>query len=430
MRLFPSMLTAAAVLLPASQAFALQPLEDFLASAHAKNPDSLTAEASVKQREAEAAQGRGRLLPSFTARGTYTRNQYEAVANFQGVSLTIIPQDQLDAFFILDVPLLDLAQWARYGGQKVAAQAAAANQAVTRRTLDERVIRAYNTFAVTAGLVETAKKSIDVAEKNRGSVEDRVAAAVATELDKERAIANVERAKQDLADAELSQNLAARALLSLTRLTPTAVTGYAEDDLHAEGPLAQWIGEASDKLPERRLADANRRLAEAQHDAAKMAFVPVLSAQAQERVTNATGFTGRVASYTLTANATFRFDFGLIPAMDAQRASAQAAVAGADAVRQNTEDAIAEAWYRVGAGIAKARAARAQAKAAEHAAQIAQERYAAGASTQLDVTQAQRDSFSANVARAQADLDLTVSRYVLRLASGKPLPSRSSGESR
>ncbi len=430
MRLFPSMLTAAAALLPASQAFALQPLEDFLASAHAKNPESLTAEASVKQREAEAAQGRGKLLPSFTARGTYTRNQYEAVANFQGVALTIIPQDQLDAFFILDVPLLDLPQWARYGGQKVAAQVAEANQAVTRRTLDERVIRAYNTFAVTAGLVETAKKSIDVAEKNRVSVEDRVSAAVATELDKERAIANVERAKQDLADAELSQNLAARALLSLTRLTPSAVTGFPEDDLHPEGPLAQWTGEASDKLPERRVADANRRLAEAQHDAAKLAFVPVLSAQAQERLTNATGFTGRVASYTLTATATFRFDFGLIPALDAQRASTQAAVASADSVRQSTEDAIADAWYRVGAGIAKARAARAQAKASEHAAQIAQERYAAGASTQLDVTQAQRDSFSANVSRAQADLDLTVSRYVLRLASGKPLPSRSSGESR
>jgi len=57
----------------------------------------------------------------------------------------------------------------------------------------------------------------------------------------------------------------------------------------------------------------------------------------------------------------------------------------------------------------------------KHGADIALDRYKAGSATQLDLLQAQRDAFTAEVSRIQADADLANSRAQLRLSVGKPL---------
>jgi outer membrane protein TolC len=108
---------------------------------------------------------------------------------------------------------------------------------------------------------------------------------------------------------------------------------------------------------------------------------------------------------------------------DIAHAASDVTRARAEGTRRSTEDAIVEAWQRVATNIVKARAARAQLVANEAALRIAQDRYAIGASTQLDVMQAQRDAFAADVARIQADLDLAQTRALLRLASGTRLGS-------
>jgi outer membrane protein TolC len=79
----------------------------------------------------------------------------------------------------------------------------------------------------------------------------------------------------------------------------------------------------------------------------------------------------------------------------------------------------------VRAGIAKSRAARAESQAAARAATLSVDRYSAGATTQLDVTQAQRDAFLASASQIQADSDLAYARAALRLAAGVPLSTKS-----
>jgi outer membrane protein TolC len=90
---------------------------------------------------------------------------------------------------------------------------------------------------------------------------------------------------------------------------------------------------------------------------------------------------------------------------------------------ERTQRAVLDATYgafrRVQTGIVKSRSARAQATAARRAAELAADRYTAGAATQLDVTLAQRDAFLADAARIQADADLALSRVQLRLAAGQ-----------
>jgi outer membrane protein TolC len=72
----------------------------------------------------------------------------------------------------------------------------------------------------------------------------------------------------------------------------------------------------------------------------------------------------------------------------------------------------------------KSRSARAQAASATLAAEVARVRYAAGASTHLELVQAERDLLDAEAARVQADANLAYSRVALRLAAGLDATTR------
>ncbi|MBP9112748.1 MAG: TolC family protein [Polyangiaceae bacterium] len=407
-------------LLLASPASALQPLDTFLAAAHTKNPDARSAEANEVQKAAEVGQARARLLPSFTARGVYTHNQFEISTTFPGAGEIIIsPKNQFDATLLLDVPLIDLGQWARYAGQKAQAELATASKVQGLRSLDERVVRSYALLVAAHTLGAVAARSLALAEQNRTLVRERKAAGSASDLDVMRADANVERAKQEVADASLSYSLGQRTLETLSGVSPTRPEGTLEDPMNEEAPLDEWLGRVTEAHPDLQASRSEREVADAARRAARLGWLPTLSAQAQERLTNATGFAGKVGQYAIGANITFRLDFGLSSNVDVANAIAKGSEARSEGARRRVEDAIFESWHRVHAGLAKGRAARAQALAANRAADLAQDRYAVGSATEFDVTQAQRDAFLANVSRLQADLDLTQSRILLRLAANQ-----------
>src|SRR5262249_36580804 len=130
---------------------------------------------------------------------------------------------------------------------------------------------------------------------------------------------------------------------------------------------------------------------------------------------------GNSSVYTFTFTLSWKFDISTVGSISATQQLAQLAGLRAERARLAVRDQIHEDWQRVRAGIAKSRAARAQSEAAALAAQYATERYGNGAGTQLDVVQAQRDAYGAEVARIQADADLRFARALLRLDAGQPL---------
>lgn len=416
-------------LLAASPAWALQPLGDFLAKTESRNFDVREARATALQRDAEAKTALGRILPSFTARGTYTRNQYEVIAQFPTgplptdvTRITIQPQDQLDGFLQLDVPIVDIAGYARYKSLSSAADAQLAGAEVSLLEARASVIRTYYQLVGVRALVSSAKESVEAAEKNLTAVRDRKQVGLVPELDVERAVANLERSKQDLADAGLAVASSVRTLETLTGMTPSegGESGL-NDDLHEEAPLAVWLSKAKSDLPQNRAADELTKAAADGRRAAKLSFLPILSVQGLERFTNATSFVGRSSYYTLTASLTWRLDYSTIANVNAQAAAADAAQVRAERTARGVSDRVYDAWTRVQAGIAKSRAARAQAAAAQHAAQLAEDRYQSGVSTQLDVVQAQRDAFLAKAAMLQADAELVSYRATMRLVVNQPI---------
>jgi len=418
------MVLCGALGLSSGTAHALQPIEVFYDGARTRNFDAREQLATSEQRDWEADAALGRLLPSFTARGTYQRNQYETAVTLPGTttSLVITPKNQWDGLLQLDVPIVDLASYHRHAQSKRLAEAAKVQSEVVGAEITRAVARAYYSFVGASALAVSARRSLQMAEDNLAFVSVRREVGAALELDVERARANVERAKQDVADADLLQVTAARNLETLSGASPTPVNDFVEDDLHEEGALQAWLD--TKRTPSERAQRLLNEAASSGERAARSALLPTLSANAQERFTNATGFSGRSSFFTVQAVLQWKLDYGSYASSKAQVFAGQVQQIRSERSRRSEQDAIFDAYQRVATGLSKSAAARAQARSAEKAAELASDRYRAGVLTQLDVTQSQRDAFQAQASRIQADADLAYARVVLHTTAGKPaLPS-------
>jgi len=423
---------AAALALLAAPAFALQPLSEFLKGARQANVDQAVAARTLEQQEAESMVSLGRTLPSFSARGTYTRNQFESKIDASqflppgapsggDAALVIQPLNQLDGYLQLDAPILDAASWVRVGAQHANERAARQKVASTLLDVQKQVALRYSQLVGAEALKTSAQRSLDAAQANLDLTRTRRQGGVATDLDVNRASAEVERSRQSISDADLTAELSRRALLTLTGVQPQGEAAAPEDDLHEEAPLESFMQSGGDALPVVAAATEQRKGAESAALAAQLALVPSVTASAMEHFTNATGFTGRSSLYVITGNLRWQVDLTTFGTMRSQAAAAEVARLREQGARQAAQDQIHEAWFRVHNGIAKSQAARAAATSAQAAVARARERSQQGAGTQLELIQAERDAFGAEVSRLQADADLSYARAALRLTAGHPL---------
>ena len=173
-----------------------------------------------------------------------------------------------------------------------------------------------------------------------------------------------------------------------------------------------------------RAAEADVRSQQIAANAAWLGYLPTLGAFGLERFTNAVGF-GQSPYWALGVLLTWRLDFVALRDGSRRKSAASADVFAVREQRayQTARDAIHDTWQQVRSYIARSRAARAQLVASRHAASLARDRYGNGTATQLDVVQADRDAFAADVSRIQADADLAYSRALLRIDAGRSVAS-------
>lgn len=399
-----------------------QPLGVFLAAAP-RAAEVREADALARQREAERTQALGRLLPAVTARLGYTRNQYEVGVTIPtGANATravITPENQLDATLSLDVPLLDLGAWSRYGAAREGADGARVRVGAATEDVRRTVARQWFTWVAATALRDAARSALDAADRAVTRTRNRAAAGAGSALDVLRAESDAARARQRISDAELSVDDAARALHSLTGVAVGEAPALAEDDLRDEGPLSAWA-HGAEEVPSVRAAQSDARVGDAQARASWLALAPTVSATASQRWTNAAGF-GPTGSWAAGVALAWRFDVGAVASARAQEAAGDVAQARLERATREARDAVATAWNQVRAGISRAHAARAEEAASEGAARTARERLATGAGTELEALLAARDAFSARVSRVQADADLGYARVLLRIATARPI---------
>ncbi len=419
-------LLAALGLAMAGRGAALQPLEEFLRGARS-SPDNAEARAVRRQLGAEADAALGRALPRLSLLGQYTRNQHETTLALPGAgggpptTATITPKDQLDGVATLDVPLVDLARFAGIAAARTTARASATEQAATALRVEALVSQGYYQLVADVALVGATRQALEVARASLRIAEQRHQAGTTALLDVDRARAEVERNVQQLASAELQVSLDARALESLTAIAPALdQVNPLEDDLHEEAPLERFQA-PEEELPSLVAATQRRTAAAQQARAARLVLVPSLSASVTERVTSAEGLAGREDAWQAIVGLSWSIDLTSLATIRSQDAAAEAARAQEERARLAARDDIHRAWSTVQSQIARSRSARVQAAVSARASEQALERYRAGAATQLDLLQAQRDAYGADAARIQADADLVNARAQLRVASGRSL---------
>ncbi|MGO8992773.1 MAG: TolC family protein [Polyangiaceae bacterium] len=424
-RWFGAALALSASTLASPPAQALQPVTEFLLHAKTWNPQNRAAHATTAQRTAEVEISTGSLLPNLSSTAMYTRNQYEVTTAALGAlppgtpTIVIQPQDQFDANAILNVPLINIANWDRRAAAKSTLVGARADEANSEIIVEKSVLRDYYTLLGDEAVLLSSVKNLEVAQHNVRLARDRREHGTGSELDVQRALADQAKAEQNMTAAQLNVTDGRRDLYSLSGLVAEPASGFPEDDLHEEGPLANWMGKTKD-VPSVQSAEASRATAEEGVRTVRDSLLPTVSALGEEKLTNATAFVGgHVSIYLIQVAATWRIDTTLFAQKRAQDAAAAAARANEDHARQVAEDAVFRDWQQIRADIDSARSARAQVVAAQLAASLAQDRYESGVATQLDVLQARQDAFSADVARIQADADLAYARLALRLDAGQ-----------
>jgi outer membrane protein len=403
------------------------PLEEFLQAARQRSAQAQISRAELAAAEASLTRARAALLPNLSLSAGYTRNQYEVEVTLPGApgsggtSVVVTPQDQVDATFTARVPLFDGRTYARAQGAAAGLQAAAARDQAAVEDVLLGVLRAYYEAVSAAGVEEAAQRALEAARATERRLAERVEAGRATSLQLRRAQADTARARQSLATAASARAAAARTLATLSGLdqppSPVGPPSAPRPDLSA------LVAHALERRADVAAARADRDAARASAREARWAYMPVLAAQASERLSNATGFAGRQATWQASVVLTWNvFDsFGReagVREADARVVQAEARLV--DRVRR-TRDDVANAVDRLRAAEQSLLAARGERDAAVEAARLAREAVEAGTATPVELTVAERDSFSAEVSLARAEADLAVAAAEVRHASGEPI---------
>jgi len=414
----------AAALLAASPAMALQPLDVFIAGAREHNPDAQQARANLAEQNAQADLSLGRQLPGVSVKGTYYRNQYQVELTIPippGQTFVIQPRNQWLGTSTLTVPLVDLASFRRIKAARTNAESYAQTLAATGLAVEGQTIQDYYQLLANVALVAAAQNYLEVSRENLRLTEAKLRAGTATRLDVDRAQADVEQQVQQLAAAKLQLALAARDLQSTTSIAPDLSSAVElTDDLHSEPDLSTFEADLSN-VPSVAAASAATQAAQQQADAQKLALLPAIAGSFTEVNTNAPGFEPSRWYYQAALTATWAFDLTYVANIRGSDAFAAAARARELRARLNAGDAIHRYWNTVLANIAQSRSARAGRDASVHAAEQARVQYQSGTATQLDLLQAQRDAFRAEVTRIQDDANLLNARAQLRLSAGRSL---------
>ncbi|HEU4536907.1 MAG TPA: TolC family protein, partial [Polyangiaceae bacterium] len=390
-------------------------LEAAMRRALARNPSVATAVADLRRAEALVEQARAASLPTLTANGTYTRLDADRVLNGN----VIAAANQLSANLNLTVPIIVPQRWNAWtlAGDNV--DVAHANSDDVRRRVGLAAARAYLTVIAQRRVVEANERARDVSRAHYEFARARREGGIGNRLDEV-------RAAQELAgnDSRLASSLAslgqAREALGVLLGADGPVEPADEGSSFAPPPLAEAMSTLAARRPDLHALELRLRLTERAARLSWAEFSPSLVGQFvpfyQNPPTLTQPQTGWQALLLLSVPL---YDgglrYGVIHEREALRASARAGYEGA--VRQARADVRAanESLRRTGEALGSAREA---ARLAEEARALADEAYRAGATTNLEVVDAERRARDADTAAAAAEDAERQARLDLLAATG------------
>jgi outer membrane protein TolC len=397
-------------------------LQEAVARAVNRNPNVLVAAAEVRRAAALFEQVRAAALPTLSGNGLYTRID----GNRTFGSYIVTPADQVNANLTLSVPLLAPPAWAQWAQKRESERIAALSQGAVRRQVAIAVGHAYLALIAQRRVVELNERARDTAQAHFEFTRKRFTQGIGSKLDEVRAEQEL-RSDEGQVESAQAARLRAQAALSIL-LGEEQLYDAAEDPVLPEFPeTGSALAEAPRLRPDLLALDRSHLLATHLVRDSYTDFLPTLVASFAPlyQYPSLTQYPMSIAQPTfgwqfqLTLTVPF-YDGGLrYGLLHERRALADEAevnrLAGLRLLRVDIDVGTASLRKAEQAALFARRAA----ELAHKAVDIATLSYRTGASTNLEVIDAERRARDADTAAVLAINDVTQIRLDLLAAAGR-----------
>jgi outer membrane protein TolC len=358
------------------------------------NPTLLVAREEINRARALVEEVRAQSLPTLYGTGTYLRLDRDRV--FEG--FVTEPKGQVNLEATLSVPLVNPRAWAQWAHARNDVDVSKAAAMDTRRTVAVATGHAYLAVFAQKRLLEANIRARDTAKAHFDYAHSRYAGGVGNRLDEVRAAQQVS-ADESLVQTSYAMIDSAQEALGVLVGLDVPVDSAEEPEFAPAPPLAAAIDEGTKTRADVVAADRRRRAADQVHRDTWTDYSPFVSAIFQPfyqepptSQTPSTGWQGQVALTVPFYDGGLRY--GLEKERDALAREAADSLEGT--VRQTRSDVRAafETLRRAEASLAQSRDA---ARFAAEALSLAGTAYRAGATTNLEVIDAEQTSRDAEI---------------------------------
>jgi outer membrane protein len=391
-------------------------LAEAIRRAETRNVTIAVAVEEIQRAEALVREARATSLPTLTANGIYTR--LDADREFQG--RRIAARDQLSANLVLSVPLVVPQRWAQWSHASSNAKTARAAAEDIRRQVAIAVARAYLAVISQKRVVDVGERALATAKAHYDYAHTRFAGGIGNRVDDVRAEQVV---ATDQAQVEAGYAGLARAREALGVLVGEQGPLDVDDDVALAGPTEFDSAMRAATSQRRDVVAARARL-----DAAEQVkrdsyadYLPFLIGNVQPFYQNpptlVQPLTGWQAQILLTIPI---YDGGLRYGLAAEReALSNEARAQYEALLRQARSDVRLAFESVKRAEAALVAATNAARLARSALELATVAYQAGATTNIEVIDAERRARDAETAAAVAEDSARQARVDLLAATGR-----------
>ena len=407
-------------------------IDDAVGAALAHHPDVVVAGAQIDAAHAQARQARAPLLPQLNASGRYDYSWSDSSGRFGDPGTGTgtgngsgSSGDSYSASLSGGVLLWDFGQTKnRWRSALESADAVEGGAEATRQTTVLEARLAFFDALETRALIQVARETLDNQQRHLSQTEEFVKIGTRPEIDLAKLRTQVAEAKSALIRAE---NDYRTAKARLNRAMGTS--GSIEYDV-APAPLAPLAVEEqpTEKLyavavgqrPERLAQLATIRAQEADLRAARVWLLPALRLGADASYTGQDfGDPTLGASVGVTLSWNLFDGLGSPAAVDASRAQLVVQKARLTGVQQQVWQDLEQARIGVGSAKAEEESAELAVVSARELLRLANERYAAGVGSALELSDAEVEVANASAQRVKVTYDVATARAQLLRALGR-----------
>jgi outer membrane protein TolC len=404
----------------------------------ARNPTALSAREDIQRAQALVEQVRSSALPVVTLAASYLRLDGDRLLSTPGdppgTGRLLAGADQLSATLTVSAPLVAPPRWAQWRHAADSVQVARVGASEVRRLLAIATARSYLAVVAQARLLQVSVSAREVAQAHFGYAEQRYHGGVGNHLDEVRAAQEVATSEAQL-QAARSALYRAREALGVLVGADQAIDSTGEPDL----PVPSDLGAGPDPLIEEALVErGDLRLLQVRAWAQSrlvrdrwMEYLPTLIGSFGPFYQNPPTLTQPLLGWQAQLSLTVPlYDGGLRYGTTHERwalyrQSKLSLKLGQQQARSDVRVAY-EALHRAHAARAAAGSA---AELASEAVALSALAYRAGATTNLEVVDAERRARDAAIAATQAEDAARQAHLDLLIASGQ-FPARSASPPR